>query len=82
MYFVVTLKDIFGCTIFVYFYNNERKNDAANVVDFTIFLMFANIESYHSNISILLTTSQILSGIVDFIGRFIGFLPINLMCLI
>ena len=78
----MTLKDILGCTTFVSFYNKERKNGAANVLDFTIFLMFANIESYHSNISILLTTSQILSGIVDFIGRFIGFLPINLICLI
>ena len=42
---VFTLKDILGLSIFVSGGNEERKNGALNVVYFSIFSSFENIES-------------------------------------
>ena len=52
-----TSKMDYGRSIFVFGGNEERKNDALNVVDFSIYSSFENIESYQSDIRGLLTTS-------------------------
>ena len=56
---VLTLKYILGISIFVFGGNKERRNGALNVVDVAIFSYSENIESYHSYMIGLLTTSPI-----------------------
>ena len=53
------LKDILGLIIFVFGGNKERKHGALNVVDAAIFSLFEKIDSYHSDMRRLLTTSPI-----------------------
>ena len=78
---VFALKDILGLIIFVSGGNNERKNSALYVVDFSIFSSF-EIYSYQSAVIGLLTTSTLWSSVGGFVGRFISLFPISCMCLI
>ena len=67
------LKDIPGLSIFVSSVKEERKNGALKVVDFAIFSLFQKIESYQSDILVLLTIYTIWSGVGVFAGILIIF---------
>ena len=76
------LKDILGLSIFVSGGSKDRKNGALKVLYVLIFLWFENVESYHSDLKGLLTTSPILYDVGGFVGRLISLLPMACMCLI
>ena len=59
MSFVLILECILGLIIFLSGGSEESRNGALNVVDFSIFSLFENIEASHSYIRVLLTTSPI-----------------------
>ena len=67
----LTVNYILGWIIFVSSGNEVSKNSALNLVDFTIFSSFQNIESHQSDIILLLTMSPIWSGVRVFVGRII-----------
>ena len=57
--------------------SEERINGALNVVNFSIFSSFVNIESYHSYLRGLLTTPPILSGVAGFLVGPISFFIVS-----
>ena len=75
---VLTLKDILGRNIFVPGDNKERLSRAMEVVDFAIFSSFSKIESHHSDLRGLFTTSSMRSGVGGSVGRLISLLTILL----
>ena len=62
--------------------SEDSSNGALNAVNFFIFSLFENIESYQSYCRRVLKLSPILSVIGGFLGRLISLLPIVWMCLI
>ena len=56
--FFLAINNILGRIIFVPGGNNECSNRALNVVYFSVFLSFANIESYNSALRGLFTNCQ------------------------
>ena len=79
---VFTLKDILGLGIFVSGVSKDSKNGSLKVVDVSIFSEVEKVESYHSDMRGLLTTSPILSSVGGFLGRIIILFPMACMCLI
>ena len=68
---VFSIKYILGLIIFVSGGIKELENSALKVLDVCILLYFEKIELYNSDQRVLLTTSQIWSGVLGFVGRLI-----------